>query len=423
MDPESQNNIAFGSIYNNRVSMSDDTESGMLDYSKPEYASNFATYVDSKISPLIQPYDNSMQTMKFSIGSLEDPYYSDLSTLRCIGRLQVLHSDGSPLKKDEAISVCNLFPETIFSQCNVYISGLPVSDHGRGSHFKSYIQKHYSCSKEVKSITLANNYYQDDEIRPGQLAMEQVTVESMQGEPGIIKRAKFIEQSKDVLFTFKPTFDLMSSEQALPPSYVLNLEFERNNESFSLITHSGNQEQYKIRLFDFHLELRRFIPSKSAISQLPNPRSGTHFLSFTRQTVRFRAIHAGVTDINVPQIADSNGILPYSIMIIPLSTDQSTNISKNPFIFWPKWIKKYNLLLNSSSLPGQALTVEGDHLDNGRAFNHFLENTNMGGTHSSNGISPFTYRYKDWAMVWDLCSDLCNGAHRHRPTSGKIHLM
>ena len=114
MDPESQNNIAFGSIYNNRVSMSDDTESGMLDYSKPEYASNFTTYVDSKISPLIQPYDNSMQTMKFSIGSLEDPYYSDLSTLRCIGRLQVLHSDGSPLKKDEAISVCNLFPEQYF---------------------------------------------------------------------------------------------------------------------------------------------------------------------------------------------------------------------------------------------------------------------------------------------------------------------
>ena len=68
MDPESQNNIAFGSIYNNRVSMSDDTESGMLDYSKPEYASFFTTYVDSKISPLIQPYDNSMQTMKFSIG-------------------------------------------------------------------------------------------------------------------------------------------------------------------------------------------------------------------------------------------------------------------------------------------------------------------------------------------------------------------
>ena len=139
--------------------------------------------------------------------------------------------------------------------------------------------------------------------------MEQVTLQTMQSEPGIRKRAKFIEESRDVHFTFKPTFDLMSSEQALPPSYVLSLEFERNPESFSLLTHPDNQKQYKIRLFDFHLELRRFLPSKSAVSDLPNPRTGTHFLSFTRQTVRFRAIHAGVT-----------GNLCNMISIVTLST-------------------------------------------------------------------------------------------------------
>lgn len=121
MDAESQNNVAFGSIFNNKVSMSDDSESAMLDYSKPEYAANFSSYVESKISALIQPYDNSLQTLKFQIGSLEDNLYSDLSTLRCVGRLQVLHSDGSRLDKDEPISVVNLFPETIFSQCNVCI--------------------------------------------------------------------------------------------------------------------------------------------------------------------------------------------------------------------------------------------------------------------------------------------------------------
>ena len=147
----------------------------------------------------------------------------------------------------------------------------------------------------MKATNLRNNYYEEDEISPTQLAMEQVTLQTMQSEPGIRKRAKFIEESRDVHFTFKPTFDLMSSEQALPPSYVLSLEFERNPESFSLLTHPDNQKQYKIRLFDFHLELRRFLPSRSAVSDLPNPRTGTHFLSFTRQTVRFRAIHAGVT--------------------------------------------------------------------------------------------------------------------------------
>ena len=39
--------------------------------------------------PLIPPYDNSAQTLKFSIGGQDDPLYSDLSTMKCVGRIQV----------------------------------------------------------------------------------------------------------------------------------------------------------------------------------------------------------------------------------------------------------------------------------------------------------------------------------------------
>ena len=298
-----------------------------------------------------------------------------------------------------------------------------MSDHGRGTAFKAYVQKHYTCSEEVKRISLQNNFYAEDEIKKGQIPREEITEASFENEPGLIKRATFIEGSRDVQFTFRPTFELLTSEAAIPPSYTLGLEFERNAESFSLLTHKTNDRKYKIRLFDFHLELRRFLPSHKAVQSLPNPRSGTHFLSFTRQTVRFRAIHAGVLDYCVPQIADSNAVLPYHIMIFPMSTDQSSSISKNPFIYWPKFITKYNLLLNSSSLPGERLSVAPSELDNGRSYNHFLENTNMGGTHASNGISPFSFRYKDFTLSFDLCPDLCCGVHRHRPTSGSLDLQ
>ena len=42
--------------------------------------------------PLIPPYDNSAQTIKFSIGGLEDPLYTDLSTMKCVGRIQARES-------------------------------------------------------------------------------------------------------------------------------------------------------------------------------------------------------------------------------------------------------------------------------------------------------------------------------------------
>ena len=123
MDPESESNVSFGSVFNNNISISEDSESALLCYEKPSYAANFSSYVEAKISPEIQPYNNSLQTLKFRIGSPEDNLYSDLSTLRCVGRLKVLYSDDSVLEKDEEISVVNLFPETIFSQINCYING------------------------------------------------------------------------------------------------------------------------------------------------------------------------------------------------------------------------------------------------------------------------------------------------------------
>ena len=122
MDAESETNVAFGSIFDNRISTNNDSESVLLDYSKPQYAASFSNYTDCKISPLIQPYDNSMQSLKFSIGGIEDPLYTDLSTLRCVGRLQVQTADGEALSENEPLSVVNLFPESIFSQINVVYS-------------------------------------------------------------------------------------------------------------------------------------------------------------------------------------------------------------------------------------------------------------------------------------------------------------
>ena len=107
--------------------------------------------------------------------------------------------------------------------------------------------------RSVKRVNLKNDYYEEDVTREGEIAMEQITLDTLRTEPGLRRRALFIERSKDVFFNFRPTFDLMTCEQALPPSYVLNLEFERAPESFSLLTAADNQQQYKIRLYDFHL--------------------------------------------------------------------------------------------------------------------------------------------------------------------------
>ena len=46
----------------------------------------------------------------------DDPLFSDLSSLKVVGRLRVEHEDDSPLAPGEEVSCVNLFPESIWGQ-------------------------------------------------------------------------------------------------------------------------------------------------------------------------------------------------------------------------------------------------------------------------------------------------------------------
>ena len=65
---------------------------------------------------------------------------------------------------------------------------------------KSFIQKQFSCSEEVKRVNLKNNYYEEDHMEEGEYVKEQITKETLQSEKGLRKRATFIAESKDVFF-------------------------------------------------------------------------------------------------------------------------------------------------------------------------------------------------------------------------------
>jgi hypothetical protein len=410
--------ISFGEIFSGKITQTSDYESGLLDYSKPEYASNWQTYSDVLIQPVIQPYDNDTQTLRYDIGGVDDPLFTQLETLKVVGRARVLHEDGSLLVQNEPVSCVNLLPESLFSQINVFINGLPVNDHGRGSHMKAYINKQFSFTDEVKKCGMLNDFYMSDQVENVDLSWEDITEKSLKEETGLIGRSAVIAKSRDIFFSFKPTFDLMSCDRAFPPGYCLTLEFERSTAEFCLLAPTTAQK-YKIRIYDMHLECRRFIPSRNALSHLPNPKTGTYYLPFTRQTVRHRSLMSGIVEYTVPKIADGSTALPYHILIIPISTTQCTDIRKNPYIFWPKTITRYSLLLNSASMPSKPIEIARDWKDNTRAYRHFLDNIGLPNMpNASNAISPFAFRYKDFCMAFDLTGDLCLGSHNHRPLSG-----
>ena len=89
-------------------------------------------------------------------------------------------------------------------------------------------------------------------------------------------------------------------------------------------------------------------------------------------------------------------------LLTPLTFLPYLCISKNPFVFWPHFVSNYNLLLNSTSLPAERISLSPNWYDNTRAYSHFLENNALGGSNSTNGISPYSFRYRDFCICFDL---------------------
>lgn len=127
-DADSEQAVSFGEIFAaQKATTSTDFESSLLDYSQPTYSANFQNYVDTVLQPAIQPYNSGSQLMRWDIGGPDDPLFTDLSSLKVLGRLKVQHADDTPLSAGEAVSCVNMFPESLWSQINVFVDGVPIS--------------------------------------------------------------------------------------------------------------------------------------------------------------------------------------------------------------------------------------------------------------------------------------------------------
>ena len=113
------------------------------------------------IQPISPPSDSQHASYSFILGSKDDPLYTVPDYVKIFGRLRVCTQNGSPLD-NEILSPVPNFPEAIFENISVSLNGTPISDHGRGHHFKSYINKNLCIDKATKASSLLAHYWSDD---------------------------------------------------------------------------------------------------------------------------------------------------------------------------------------------------------------------------------------------------------------------
>ena len=141
-------------------------DSGLDIFEKPVKASNFSSETEVIIQPTCPRSDSPHASFKFILGGKDDRMYSIPSSIKIFGRLKVTLQNGTDLTDEEISVVCN-FPETIFKDIKVTLNGTPISDHGRGYGFKSYIAKKLSMPFITKSSSLLSHYWVEDGDKDG----------------------------------------------------------------------------------------------------------------------------------------------------------------------------------------------------------------------------------------------------------------
>ena len=391
-----------------------DHDAGLALFDKPSYTENFQSQTDIVIQPISPPSDSQHASYSFILGSKDDPLYTIPDSVKIFGRLRVCTQNGTPLDSEVLAPVPN-FPEAIFENITVCINGTPISDHGRGYHFKSYINKNLCIDKATKGSSLLSNYWTDD------MTESDLRIDGTSLSKGFKERATLIEKSRDVFFIFSPMIDVLNTERYIPPRTQLKIDLERGSNNLSLLS-PDPELNLKIQILEINMLARRFTPNNKIYLENEKRFLGgsSYIIPFTRNTIRYRTLHSGVLSTCIPSIF--SGTLPYHFLVCLIINEQLCSLDYNPYIFKTHGLKSYMISKNGVSIPQEPVPVGGNNGSFLRSYTHFVENTGSQIFNSSNNIPPDEYLDKSFFIAYDLTPDKCMGSHSHKPESGVIDL-
>ena len=343
----------------------------------------------------------------FTIGGYASPDLVMLKSLRLSVKFKIVKENGDDITNDDEVSIVNTPIHSLFENIVCKMNDTPISDHARLYPYKAFFTQMYSYSSNVKQYNLECERFLEDsvsEIISPYDSTSSPPVKPKENSPFDIRRG-WINESKVVDAQITPFIDIMTSNHYLCPGHVLQIEFERMRNSFTLISDKNNATKYKIKMVDMILYARVLEP-KPALSNslLKYKNSGPVQYPLTRNVLRTRAIHNGVSRIQLDNIFGT-GTLPRALYVIFLEEGQlSGAIDKNPFVFKNYDVMESNCLINGFPYPFEP--IKTNFTENNiiimDAYKYFLDNIGIGDTDCEVGIDVTKYRTNLFAIPFDF---------------------
>lgn len=401
------NHLGVGTFINDETEL---TTSGLDVFSVPPVDNTLEEGTTIYIYP-INAID-SRGPFEFTIPRDPDSFIY-LPMTRLEGTITVSKEDGTGLADTDAITVVNLFPQSIFKQVECEINGTQVCDLSTPTYaYKSYLETHLSYNHEAKRTHLhCSMYHKDTEGKEENVA---ATWDNVEGK----KRFQAIAGNTPVHFSNIIHSDIFHCQRYLIPNTDLKLKFLRNEDEFSLL--AAADKKAKINITNLRLAIRK-IKINPAVKEAFERKLETHpaIYPLTQSKIKTFQIPLGTNSIDIPSILQGN--LPRSIIIGLVGTKGfNGNISGNPYYFNHRNVNNFSIKING--VPVVPTPFQPDFSTNKciREYRWFLDNCGVSHENETNSIGLTEFMSNSTFWCFDLTPDLCNSFHLHKTKQGNI---
>ena len=382
-------------------------------FSKVEYENGIKKIVTQTFRPI------STTTSKgpFSFIIPNDPEkFTNIESLRLHGKMRIGKKDGDKFANltGENVSTVNNIFNSLWSSISTKLNGYEISDPSSQWYaYKSYFENHLSYSTSSKENILSFKGYFPDSVDK----FDDVTPTS--ANAGFKKRKKMFERSQWVYFCINLHVDITTIRKYIPPGVKIEIDLERNNDKFCLLTDDTTNE-FVIELEDLRLRLDRIIASPAVNRYYFENKKANVRLPIDRSMLKSYLVNANRSDLSEHNIIYGSQLPEQVIVAIVDEKAFRGDLKKNPYYFKHYDIVEASLVVNGEHEPGDLYKLDGGNKVD--VYASFLENTGISTDDREFGITLNDYYGGSFLLVWDRTQDRCNRFHRHIPDSGAMSI-
>lgn len=292
----------------------------------------------------------------FNLGG-DSADYLDLKRSRLSMKLKLVKEDGTalPEKYNKVCCPINLILHTLFSQCELKISGKTVSVSNNAYGYKAYLQTLLKSTVSSKVNNLQAQGYYKDSWDPNPDPSKQAELEMKLNVGNVIRRKKH-QESKTVQLEGPLLEDFFQTNRLILNNTPVDIKLYRARPDF-VVLHEDDTAKVKLILEDIVFKACYVKVHPGIITGHSDAlQKGNALYPYTRVEMLSFNLNTGARQFNLDNLF--NGQCPTKVLVSFVDSEAfAGHQQKNPFKMELFGLSEIQVMADGVSVPGRPLTI------------------------------------------------------------------